>query len=624
MQSLGIQKEIRDLSYVEKRLLIVISLTQQLRNAEADLSRTIESTANQLKVMQQQISRLKIAVGDFLNIFASKLIPYMNGFLMALVEVVKYITKFVKELLGIKDVEIDYSNLAGTGDNEYIDELIDGLEEANDEAEKLKKNLIGIDELNILQPQEDEDNNGMDIDPAILNAFTASLEDWDNKMDETEMKAYKIRDAILSWIGLKPDGDGWGLATAESIMGRILETVKNIVEWWKKVDLKDFLNNLKRAWDILSWIAGLLLSLKFPLLAGLFKLIEGILEIGQRGADLENILDIIQGIGWVLFWIGSILGAKPFAGIGLILVGLTRLIDDVNKALEDGHIDLVELAKILTDIALVVIGLALVGQLKTVTGWLMACITWVWNFARALVLSLAGSSAARSALFFLIEQLKAVIATLMTIFAWVSIVAGAFGFFKTIHDLINGTITPLQGFLRILKYIGLVLMGIMILLGRWAAALAAGAVFVVAGIADANLTKKINAEKSDTSNDKQDSNSSNITKQLDDIQKQINSSVGINTSVSTTPNGGYNISDFSTIGTSGINTQSTTNSSSMSNISSNVSEILSTVRSIASDTSNINNKDFSLNIDSRDIARANNTGTQKIGSSQLGGVFANV
>ena len=42
MKDLGLKQEIRDLSYVEKRLVMVISLTRQLANAQGDLARTIE------------------------------------------------------------------------------------------------------------------------------------------------------------------------------------------------------------------------------------------------------------------------------------------------------------------------------------------------------------------------------------------------------------------------------------------------------------------------------------------------------------------------------------------------------------------------------------------------------
>lgn len=41
MKDLGLKQEIRDLSYVEKRLVMVISLTRQLANAQGDLARTI-------------------------------------------------------------------------------------------------------------------------------------------------------------------------------------------------------------------------------------------------------------------------------------------------------------------------------------------------------------------------------------------------------------------------------------------------------------------------------------------------------------------------------------------------------------------------------------------------------
>ena len=58
LQQAGIyDKEVSDLSEMEKRLLIIYSLQQQMANSNAfgDFARTIESPANQLRVLQEQI-----------------------------------------------------------------------------------------------------------------------------------------------------------------------------------------------------------------------------------------------------------------------------------------------------------------------------------------------------------------------------------------------------------------------------------------------------------------------------------------------------------------------------------------------------------------------------------------
>ena len=57
MKDLGLKQEIRDLSYVEKRLVMVISLTKQLANAEADLARTM-CKHSCLKILKKQEKRL--------------------------------------------------------------------------------------------------------------------------------------------------------------------------------------------------------------------------------------------------------------------------------------------------------------------------------------------------------------------------------------------------------------------------------------------------------------------------------------------------------------------------------------------------------------------------------------
>lgn len=554
---------------------------------------------------------------------------------MALVEVVNYVATFLRKLLGIKEEEdnFDYSGLGKTTDS--VDDLIDGMEEANEEVEKLKKNLIGIDELNILEPQE-ESATGDLMDPTIMAAFEAALKDWENRMDEVNMKAYEVRDAILSWVGLSQGEDGnYFLSDTEKRLGKILtyiEEAKQKIDEWAGIDpsglplfaaigkLKDL---FAKIWGYIDSLAILLFEMKFPALTGILKMFEGISEIINRGADFENIMDIVEGIGWILFSIGLTLGSPVFTGLGLAIIGISKTIDAILKSLEDGKISLDELDDILVGIGVTIVGLAISGKLKTIVGWLVACKTWVVNVGKAIIAAIGGNSAAASALTFLLDKL-------ISIFGWASIITGTFAIFKNIAGWINGTIPPLQALFGILKGVAFLLMGIMALLKNWTGVAVATGFMVAAGIAE-SAVKKSYENKKDTSEEDKTELEVEVKTELETADKAISSTVE-KLNVKSYAKGGYpdkglfvmnegsSAEMFGTInGKSAVVNNQEIASALASALVPMLDSVVMAVENVAA-----NDRPIVLNVDSRQMARANKTGSQKLGYNQIGGEFANV
>lgn len=636
LQELNIGKEIRELSYVEKRLIMVISLTKQLANAQGDLARTIESPANQLKVLSQQIERLKIALGNLLTIFVGQLLPYINGFIMALVEVINYVAEFLRQLLGIKEEEYDYSGLTGTSD--AVDDLISGMEEADEKAEELKKNLLGIDELNILEPQQTSPTDNL-IDPTIMAAFEAALKDWENRMDSVNMKAYQVRDALLSWFGLEYDEEGNPVATLGGRVDELTGKIQTAKEWFDKLlgtggdgenelPLLTLAENLKQKfldiWRYIDAITILFIQMKFPLLTAIMKMFEGIGEIIQRGADFENIMDIVEGIGWVLAAIGATLGLPVFTGLGLFVIGISKTIDAINKALEDGDIKLYEIDDILVGLGVTIAGLALMGKLKTVVGWLITLKTWIVDVGKAIVAALGGNSAAISALTFLLNTLK-------VIFSWLSIITGTFEIFKNVAGWINGTIPPLQALFGILKGIALIVIGIMALIGNWGGVAIAAAALVAAGVAESAVKNSQSKKEAEITEEKKKNYEIEVETELTSADKAINSTIQ-KLNFKTYANGGYpskglfvmndgnSAEMFGSInGKSAVVNNQEIASALAQAMTPLLGSVVSAVENVAA-----SDRPIILNVDSRQMARANQKGSQKLGYNQIGGEFANV
>lgn len=219
VDALGLDKSISELSFVEKRLIMVISLTDQLKNSQGDYARTIESASNQIRVMHEQWDRLSRAVGNVFYPIIAGIMPYLNAILMVLTD----IANLVASLLGFKMPEFDYSGLSSTSD--AVLDLEDGLNGAGQSADKLKSKLSGLrnfDKLNVISTPKDNDKNaGSGINPKIMEAFNNAFSKYDDMLDNVRMKAREIRDAIEDWLGFT-DGSYKNLKLIGIVLGTIV------------------------------------------------------------------------------------------------------------------------------------------------------------------------------------------------------------------------------------------------------------------------------------------------------------------------------------------------------------------------------------------------------------------
>ena len=224
-KSLGVEKSVRQMNQMEKRLLRIIALMNQMKatGAMGDLARTIEQPANQMKVLKNQLQELGVWLGNVFIGTIGKILPYINGFVMALKEIIKMLAIFVgyKATDNIAD-PIQTAETASSG-------IADNLGSATKSAKELRKTLMGFDVLNVIQtPTASAGGGGAGvdtIDPAILNA----LEEYDSLMDGVRMKAMDIRDRIMEWLGFTKDVNGEWKFSGEKLL-------KNIWNWWSKLN----------------------------------------------------------------------------------------------------------------------------------------------------------------------------------------------------------------------------------------------------------------------------------------------------------------------------------------------------------------------------------------------------
>lgn len=343
LDSLGIDRAVNQLTFAEKRLLIIISLTQQLKEATNDLGRTIESPANQLKVLSEQWQRLSRALGNtFLPILA-KILPYLNAIMMVLTEIINMIAK----LFGYKEEDYDYFG----GTDEAVMNLEDSLGKATAGVGKLKKALTGLrsfDKLNVISTPASGGGGGggaglgSGIDPDLLKAFNNAFDSYQDKLENVRMKASKIRDSIMEWLGFTKEIDP---ATGKIIWKYqgIKTTLSNIWKWFK--DLSPLAKTLV---TYLGYMFGAKVISGAKKLIGLFTNLTPIKTMNEQFRKMTEYIQIYTSItgskskgliGGIDAWkehagamerVQTALGGLITTGVGL--VSIKTSMDSINDS----------------------------------------------------------------------------------------------------------------------------------------------------------------------------------------------------------------------------------------------------------------------------------------------------
>ena len=155
---LGIDKAFSKMTQAEKAQLRYYAIMTQVTKAQGDMARTLSAPANQLRILQAQVTQCARALG---NIF----IPALNAVLpyaIALAKVIRLIASEIAAFFGFELPEVDYSGITAGADAVAgsAADTEDGLNGATKAAKKLKNALLGIDELNIISPNDDSGGSG--------------------------------------------------------------------------------------------------------------------------------------------------------------------------------------------------------------------------------------------------------------------------------------------------------------------------------------------------------------------------------------------------------------------------------------------------------------------------------
>ena len=195
--SLGIDKSVSSMTQAEKSQLRYYAIMTQVTTAQGDMARTLDAPANQLRIFSAQVTMAARSLGNIFIPILNKLLPYA----IAAVKVVRILADAIAGLVGFEFAEV----------GESVGSLVDGasdasgaLDDATSSAKKLKKTLLGIDELNVMS-----DASGSGDADVGGSQFDFTLPTYDFIKDATEGRVNEIVNKMKEWLGISGDINSW-------------------------------------------------------------------------------------------------------------------------------------------------------------------------------------------------------------------------------------------------------------------------------------------------------------------------------------------------------------------------------------------------------------------------------
>lgn len=336
--ALGFNKQVSSLSQADKAVLRYIAIMKQTANIQGNLAQTIQSPANQIKILKAQLDMLAKSVGSLLYPAMKSILPP----LIAAVQLIREFVEWVAKLMGVKVVFTDFTKSAGSvgGIGDAMDDTTDSTKKA---AKALKDYTMGFDELNIIDPTQGSSGSGGgasagnilgDVDLSGYDMFKQYNEEFAKQIDAIKQKikamlpliatvatalaAWKLTnlitdivDAISKMNALKSIVLGLGVFT----VGVVLEIT----------GIKDAIENGVNGKNFAEIVLGALIGTTGAAILG-----KGIAQFIVTGFGNTAVGAAIKAAG------GSTAGAIIGAAVGGVVTGIPMFVTGVYDAVKNG------------------------------------------------------------------------------------------------------------------------------------------------------------------------------------------------------------------------------------------------------------------------------------------------
>jgi hypothetical protein len=339
--SKGIQTKVRNMSQAEKAMLRYNYIMEQSTHIQGDMARTLITPANALRVLESQLTRMKRAFGDIISVIVARFIPYIQ----AMVEIVTDAAKALANFFGFELPDIE---LPGIELGENFEDADDALDDVSGSIKKIKKQLMGFDELNIIS-NPDTGGGGGSAGGGSGGLGNMELLEYDflkdldtSKIDEVKQKlkdilsylpiiaaglaAFNVAKLITGLLVVK--GLMGGLTAGAIVIGATLAITGFAIEF---KGIKDAIKNGLSKFNFGEIVGGALLGTGGATILGT-TLVTWLGKIGSTKlvfafAELGRNLGVAST---------AALGAALGAGIGGIIAGIPMFITGIYDAIKNG------------------------------------------------------------------------------------------------------------------------------------------------------------------------------------------------------------------------------------------------------------------------------------------------
>lgn len=265
--SQGIKKSYQAMSQAEKVALRYNYVLNATKNAQGDFARTSGSWANQIRLLKEQWTQFLGILGSGLIKILTPMVKALNQMLASLISIGNAITKVFggKTTNNMSTTIKDSASSAG--------DLDAGLGDANESAKKLSRTIAGFDELNVLNPKEEEKkpdsgNAGSDIGAGNIADF---------KVDETQTEGVKTR--LEQFV-----------KDCQEILNKWQSTIPKLEINFDTEKAKNNLQNIgKNLLDIIAGWGSFIITIGID--------IANDLDIGRLGNDVLGLVEAFTQLG---------------------------------------------------------------------------------------------------------------------------------------------------------------------------------------------------------------------------------------------------------------------------------------------------------------------------------------
>lgn len=348
------------MSNAEKIMIRYKAILAQTSTAQGDLARTLDSPANQLRILQNNLSLLSVELGRAFMPIVQTVLPIINSFVLAITKAVSAVAIFMNALFGTNissSIGSQASSVSALANStqDYNSVLADTGDTAKSTAKEVNRLLGGFDEINTINKDNSSDGGGGSGGSSIPSSggFDLGNSEFENSTKGLENAVNKFKTLFAPVVE--------SFENLKSAIKPLIDNIGIILVWFWENILVPFG----------KWTITQVMPQFFNILAGVFKILNPILESFMKlGAWLWD--SFLQPIA---SWTGGIIVS--------VLTGLANVLNSIGDWMKNNQsvVDAITFSltaffavwKLTELLAFIQTSGGIVGAFTTITNAIKAC-----------------------------------------------------------------------------------------------------------------------------------------------------------------------------------------------------------------------------------------------------------